>query len=82
MFRRRDVFLLWHKHQNLLPGSLDGTISQLYDNHHRDHNVQAYFGNVPQKWRHMKGESVCFELHIDVSHVRVSCVHLSPSETN
>ncbi|KAJ7257230.1 kinase-like domain-containing protein [Mycena haematopus] len=65
---RRDVFLLWHQHQNPLPGSLDGTIGELYDIHHRDHNAQGYFGNIPQKWRHMKGESVCFNLDIDVSH--------------
>ncbi|KAJ6556662.1 hypothetical protein B0H10DRAFT_1847552, partial [Mycena sp. CBHHK59/15] len=67
---------------NLIPGSLDGTIGELYDNHHRDRSAQAYFGNVPQKWRQMKGEFVCFELHIDVSHVRVSSMYLSPSETN
>ncbi|KAJ7908245.1 hypothetical protein B0H13DRAFT_2498456 [Mycena leptocephala] len=36
---RHDIFVLWHKNQNLLPGSLDGTIG------------------VPQKWRHLKGDS-------------------------
>ncbi|KAJ6474302.1 kinase-like domain-containing protein [Mycena sanguinolenta] len=65
---RHDIFLFWHKHQSLLPGSLNGTIGELYDNHQHDHNAQVYFNNVPQRWRHMRGESVCFELEIDISH--------------
>ncbi|KAJ6463845.1 kinase-like domain-containing protein [Mycena vitilis] len=65
---RRDVFLLWHKNQSLLPGALEGTIGELYDQHREDYNFKVYFENIPQKWRHLKGESVCFNLLIDVAH--------------
>ncbi|KAJ7832306.1 hypothetical protein B0H13DRAFT_2289105 [Mycena leptocephala] len=57
---RHDIFVLWHKNQNLLPGSLDGTIGELYDQHKADYNAKAYFEGVPQKWRHLKGKSVSF----------------------
>ncbi|KAJ7729855.1 hypothetical protein DFH07DRAFT_781824 [Mycena maculata] len=54
---RTDVLLQWHKGQNLLLGSLNGTIGELYDMHQQDHNAGTYFKNVPQKWRHIKGQS-------------------------
>jgi hypothetical protein len=65
------MFLFWHKNQNFLRGSLDGTIGELYDQHHLDYNAKAYFEGVPQKWRHLKGEVVCFNLLIDVAHVSI-----------
>ncbi|KAJ7133796.1 kinase-like domain-containing protein [Mycena filopes] len=64
----RDVFLFWHKHQNLLPNSLHSTIGELYDAHKQDYNSQLYLENVPQQWRRLKGEFVCFDLDIDVIH--------------
>ncbi|KAK7046460.1 kinase-like protein [Favolaschia claudopus] len=63
----QDVFLLWHKNQNFLPGALEGTLGGLYDSHRTDYNASAYFQDVPPRWKNIRGESVCFNLNIDSS---------------
>ncbi|KAJ7161857.1 kinase-like domain-containing protein, partial [Mycena crocata] len=61
-----DVDLRWHGNVNLLPGSASGTIGQLFDIHKSEPNPDIFFKNVPEKWSHLRGECMCFELYIDV----------------
>ncbi|KAF7371475.1 Kinase-like protein [Mycena venus] len=64
--RREDVDLRWHMNRNLIPGTMDGTVAQLFDIHHADPSADMFFRNVPEKWSHLRGERMCFELYIDV----------------
>ncbi|KAJ7451474.1 kinase-like domain-containing protein [Mycena galericulata] len=62
----KDVNLRWHGNAKLLPGSSDGTIGKLFDTHKGHLNPDLFFNGIPEKWSHLRGEVICFELYIDV----------------
>ncbi|KAJ7449751.1 hypothetical protein B0H11DRAFT_2332079 [Mycena galericulata] len=62
----KDVDLRWHGNAKLLPGSSDSTIGKLFDTHKGHLNLDLFFNGIPEKWSHLRGEVICFELYIDV----------------
>ncbi|KAJ6500211.1 kinase-like domain-containing protein [Mycena vitilis] len=69
---REDVDLRWYLNRNLIPGSAHGTVADVFDIHSRDPSADVFFKNVPERWSHLRGESMCFELYIKRQQVDVS----------